>query len=74
MRWTRRRVLSGEDAHCAAYIERHAAQIKPQTGVQTGAKLSIEEAIAKGLRDEYGGGCARAAGKPCLRLTWWNRS
>ena len=46
------RVLSGEDVHCAAYIERHAAQIKPQTGIQTGAKLSIEEAIAKGLRDE----------------------
>lgn len=42
------RVLSGEDVHCAAYIERHAAQIKPQTGIQTGAKLSIEEAIAKG--------------------------
>lgn len=28
------RVLSGEDVHCAAYIERHAAQIKPQTGVK----------------------------------------
>lgn len=47
------RVLSGEDVHCAAYIERHAAKAQPQTTVQKpGAKLSVSEAIAKGLRDE----------------------
>ena len=46
------RVLSGEDAHCAAYIERHAAQTKPQTEKKPGVKLSIADAIAKGLCDK----------------------
>ena len=46
------RVLSGEDAHCAAYIERHAAQTKPQAKQKPGVKLSIADAIAKGLCDE----------------------
>ena len=40
------RVLSGEDAHCAAYIERHAAQTKPQAKQKPGVKLSIADAIA----------------------------
>lgn len=47
------RVLSGEDAGSAAYIERHAPQGALQTAPkQTGARIGIEEAIAKGLKAE----------------------
>ena len=48
------RVLSGEDAGCAAYIERHAPQhdAPVQEKKTSGSAMSIEEAIAKGLRAE----------------------
>lgn len=46
------RVLNGEDAGCAAYIERHApvADVKPKAA--EGGKVTIREAIAKGLKGE----------------------
>lgn len=48
------RVLSGEDAGCTAYIERHAPQPaqeekRPAASAKT---VTLEEAIAKGLRAE----------------------
>lgn len=49
------RVLSGEDASCSAYIERHAsAQEKKQEkhNLNDSVRMTIEEAIAKGLRTE----------------------
>ena len=47
------RVLSGEDTGCAAYIERHApkAAAPAQPKLSSGS-MTIEEAIAKGLRAE----------------------
>ena len=49
------RVLSGEDEGCAAYIERHAPRqaeaAKPMAAARA-ENLSIEEAIAKGLKAE----------------------
>ena len=69
------RVLSGEHAHCAAYIERHAAQIKPQTGHSKRAQNSrSKSAIAKGLRDESAAAARGLLARDVLRLTWWNRS
>lgn len=46
------RVLNGEDAGCEAYIERHApvADVKPKAA--EGGKVTIREAIAKGLKGE----------------------
>ena len=48
------RVLSGEDVSCEAYIEKHA-QNMPKTAQNAQAlpeKLTIEEAIAKGMKAE----------------------
>ena len=49
------RALSGEDAGCAAYIERHAplAEGEKKAPAATDARgLTLEEAIARGLRAE----------------------
>ena len=48
------RVLSGEDAGCAAYIGRHASQsaAPAQQKPSPSGAMHIEEAIAKGLRAE----------------------
>ena len=48
------RVLSGEDEGCAAYIERHAPQQTKdvKASAAKAADLTIEEAIAKGLKAE----------------------
>lgn len=48
------RVLSGEDNGCAAYIERHAPQsvVSPQQKISSPSAMTIEEAIAKGLKAE----------------------
>lgn len=46
------RVLTGEDTGCSAYIERHAPQAAVQAQAAPGSGLTIEEAIAKGLKAE----------------------
>ncbi len=58
------RVLSGEDAACAAYIERFAgweppksgaagaAPVKKETVAQSAAALTLDDAIARGLKAE----------------------
>ena len=48
------RVLSGEDISCAAYIERHAPANHPEqkTDRMAAAELSLEEAVAKGMKSE----------------------
>ena len=53
------RALSGEDAGCAAYIERHAAQqeaarTNAPAGAPRGAAMTIEEAVLKGMKEEAG--------------------
>ena len=53
------RALSGEDAGCAAYIERHAAQQEPAKAnvlakASGEAAMSIEEAVLKGMKEEAG--------------------
>ena len=48
------RVLSGEDVSCEAYIQQHAqsnVQVK-QSAPGAGEKMTIEEAIAKGMKAE----------------------
>ena len=48
------RVLSGEDVSCEAYIQRHA-QSMPQTeriGTSSFGQVTIQEAIAKGMKAE----------------------
>ena len=47
------RVLDGEDEGCSSYIERHAMQAAVQTQpAASGAGLTLEEAIVKGLKAE----------------------
>ena len=53
------RALSGEDAGCAAYIERHAAQQESArtdapAGGPLGTGMTIEEAVLKGMKEEAG--------------------
>lgn len=46
------RVLSGEDAACAAYIERHAPARQEKQTPAAPAQLTLGEAIAKGMQAE----------------------
>ena len=47
------RVLSGEDVSCSAYIQRHApAQEKTSEKPVRAGRMTIEEAIAKGMKAE----------------------
>ena len=52
-----RRVLSGEDGECRAYVERFAeenAEGKPAEGKAAPAEMTLGEAIRRGLRNEAG--------------------
>lgn len=68
------RVLSGEDAGCAAYVERFAGQ--PQQAAPTGAQkpqLTIQDAIARGLKEETAQ-LARQMLEQCDELTLVNET
>lgn len=46
------RVLSGEDVHCAAYIERHAARSSPRRAFKRAQNSRLKRRLPRGLRDE----------------------
>ncbi len=46
------RVLSGQDRDSAAYIERFANAAAPAAAAQTSGRMTIETAIARGLKEE----------------------
>ena len=48
------RALSGEDRECRAYVERFAAAPAPAVSAAPGGSLTLEDAVARGLKDDAG--------------------